>query len=331
MPKPPAISAAPGFSFPSAPVTMATIIFGFFAVLIARELPRRRRLWPYLAAAMLVTALGFARLYFGAHWLSDVIGGILLGSVWVALLGIAYRRRVVRGFWITPIGSLFYGAVFVALFWYGPHHAAKLLRSFNTPLHRESISEADWRNHGWLKLPARRNEAVDAAFTHARAWQLNVQYAGKLVALDRQLLAHGWSAQAPAGWIEFLQVLNANITPATLAVLPALLEGRSETMLLVHSGDSPETRFVLRLWPGPYRIEPGARPLWIGSAQTVRFVRQWNFASFWRTQVDDANARAALRDALSGSALDESVRSDSRTSVMRFTLPEPAAPLPPPR
>jgi hypothetical protein len=289
--------------------------------LIARELPRRRRLWPYLAAAMLVTALGFARLYFGAHWLSDVIGGVLLGAVWVALLGIAYRRRVVRGFWITPLGSLFYGAVMIALLWYGPHHATKLLSSFNTPLQRGSISEADWRNHVWLQLPARRNEAVDAAFTHARAWQLNVQYAGHLAALNQQLLAHGWSSQAPAGWIEFLQVLNANITPATLAVLPASLEGRAETMLMVHPGDSPDTRFVLRLWPAPYRIEPGARPLWIGSAQTLRFVRQWNFVSFWRTQVDNANARAALRDALSGSTLDESVRSDSRTSVMRFTLP----------
>jgi hypothetical protein len=160
---------------------------------------------------------------------------------------------------------------------------------------------------------------------------LNVQYAGKLAALDQQLRAHGWSSQAPAGWIEFLQVLNAKITPATLAVLPASLEGRAETKLLVHPGDSPDTRFVLRLWPAPYWVEPGARPLWIGSAQTVRFNRQWNFVSYWRAQVDDANARAALRDALSGSTLDESVRSDSRTSVMRFTLPEPAAPLPPQR
>ena len=201
MPKPPAISAAPGFSFPSAPVTMATIVLGFFAVLIARELPRKQRLWPYLVAALLVTALGFARLYLGAHWLSDVVGGILLGSVWVALLGIAYRRRVVRAFWITPIGSLFFGAIFAAFAWYGPHHAATLLRNFDPPLQRVSITESDWRMRGWLRLPAHRNEANDAAFERVRDWPLNVQYAGDLPSLEQQLLRNNWASQSTAGWV----------------------------------------------------------------------------------------------------------------------------------
>ena len=328
MPKPPAISAAPGFSFPSAPVTMATIVFGFFAVLIARELPRRQRLWPYLVAALLVTALGFARLYLGAHWLSDVVGGMLLGSVWVALLGIAYRRRVVRAFWITPIGSLFFGAIFVAFAWYGPHHAATLLRSFDPPLQRVSISEADWRTRGWLRLSARRNESNDAAFERARDWPLNVQYVGDLASLKQQLLRNNWSSQSTAGWIGMLQIFNAKITPATLPVLPSSLEGRADALLLRHPGATAETRIVLRLWPATYQVEPGARPLWIGTVQTLRFAKQWNFVSYWRAQADDTDARAVLRESLNGVVLDESVRGDSRTGVLRFSLPAPAAPLP---
>src|SRR3546814_2440435 len=70
MPNPP--TAPLGFSFPSIAVTMATITFGFFAVLIAREMPGRRRVWPYLVSGAVVAVLGFARLYLGAHWLSDV-------------------------------------------------------------------------------------------------------------------------------------------------------------------------------------------------------------------------------------------------------------------
>lgn len=326
MPKPPAISAAPGFSFPSASVTMATIVFGFFAVLIARELPRRQRLWPYLVAALPVTTLGFARLYLGAHWLSDVIGGILLGMVWVALLGIAYRRRVVRSFWITPIGWLFYGVVFVALGWYGPHHAASLLRSFDPPLQRVSITERDWRAHGWRLLPARRNEANDAAFAQARAWPLNVQYAGDLPSLQQLLLRNHWSSQATAGWVGMLQIFNANITPASLPVLPASLEGRADALLLRHPGASADTRIVVRLWPAAFRVDPGARPLWIGSVQTLHFTRQWNFVSYWRAQPDDAEARAVLRESLNGAVLDESARGDGQTSVLRFTLPSPASP-----
>src|SRR5690606_1734282 len=48
MPRPE--TALAGFGFPSVSVTMATIAFGFFAVLIARELPGRNRIWPWLVA-----------------------------------------------------------------------------------------------------------------------------------------------------------------------------------------------------------------------------------------------------------------------------------------
>ena len=53
MPRPP--TAPAGFGFPSVAVTMTTITFGFFAVLIARELPGRRRVWPYLLAGVVTT------------------------------------------------------------------------------------------------------------------------------------------------------------------------------------------------------------------------------------------------------------------------------------
>jgi len=246
---------------------------------------------------------------------------MMLGSVWVALLGIAYRRRVVRAFWIKPIALLFFGVAFIALAWHGPHHASALLRSFDPPLRRVSMTETDWRARSWLKLSARRNEASGADFAHARAWSLNVQYAGDLPSLKQQLLRNNWSAQSTAGWIGMLQILNAKITPASLPVLPSALEGRADALLLRHPGATTDTRIVLRLWPAAYRIEPGARPLWIGTVQTLRFTKQGNFVSYWRAQADDTDARAALRSALTSARLDESVRSDSRTTVMRITLP----------
>ena len=85
---------------------MTTIVFGFFAVLIARELPGRRRVWPYLLAGVVVALLGFARLYLDAHWLSDIIGGVLFGVVWLLVLGIAYRRHMVRSLWMRPLAAI---------------------------------------------------------------------------------------------------------------------------------------------------------------------------------------------------------------------------------
>src|SRR5690606_40667969 len=48
MPRPAAATAVAGFGFPSVTVTLATAVYGFFAVLIARVLPGRQRVWPYV-------------------------------------------------------------------------------------------------------------------------------------------------------------------------------------------------------------------------------------------------------------------------------------------
>mgnify|MGYP001793033365 CR=1 FL=1 len=79
----------------------------FFAVLIARELPGRRRVWPYLLAGVATALVAFARLYLGAHWLSDVRAGVLLGVGWLLVLGVAYRVHSPASLWMLPLAWTF--------------------------------------------------------------------------------------------------------------------------------------------------------------------------------------------------------------------------------
>src|SRR3546814_684426 len=156
MPNPP--TAPLGFGFPSIAVTMATITFGFFAVLIAREMPGRRRVWPYLVSGAVVAVLGFARLYLGAHWLSDVVGGMMFGIVWLLVLGLAYRRHVARSFWTRPPALVFYITFLAAALWHAPRALDTLLERFAPPEPAMAMSAEPWWRDGWTRLPAPSRE-----------------------------------------------------------------------------------------------------------------------------------------------------------------------------
>jgi membrane-associated phospholipid phosphatase len=66
------------YSFPSGHAT-ATAAITVSAVLAFMAPGHRRRIWS-LAAVGFSLVMGFSRVYLGAHWLSDVVAGVLLGA-----------------------------------------------------------------------------------------------------------------------------------------------------------------------------------------------------------------------------------------------------------
>ena len=293
VPRPPATVAVAGFDFPSAQVTMATIVYGFFAVLIARELPGRRRAWPYAVAALLVTSVAFARLYLGAHWLTDVLGGVFLGVVWIAVLGLAYRRRSPRSFWMRPLAILFYLGLASFGLWHGTRGADATLQRFAPPQLRSTITAAQWLSDDWAHLPARRND-----FLSTRAWSLNVQYAGDIARLRDRLLAAGWQPGPAPSVAILLASLDKTVTPQTLPVLPASHNGHGDALLLSRAGPTSDTRLVFHLWFAPIALEPDATPVWQGTVALLEFDQELSLFRVWHVQRDSRAALDALQQAL---------------------------------
>ncbi|MSQ07067.1 MAG: phosphatase PAP2 family protein [Dehalococcoidia bacterium] len=86
-----------GLSFPSLHALFATLLGGVVVILAQELLPQRwlRRTVQGLAVLMAV-GVGASRVYLGAHWPSDVLGGSLLGVL--AVLGLKWLRgRLHRG------------------------------------------------------------------------------------------------------------------------------------------------------------------------------------------------------------------------------------------
>lgn len=97
-PRPPASDALGTYSHWSFPSGHATQCMAFFAMLfVVAWLAGRPRL-PLrgIAVAAVVLAVGASRIYLGAHWFTDVLGGYALGAAWVSLLTAAGLKTILR-------------------------------------------------------------------------------------------------------------------------------------------------------------------------------------------------------------------------------------------
>jgi hypothetical protein len=220
------------------------------------------------------------------HWLSDVVGGALLGITWLLVLGLAYRRHVARSFWMRPLAWTFYGAFALAALWHARRAATPLLAHLesSSPAAQSIDAQAWWHDAAPIPSPEVRRA-------------LDVQVAGSLETFAQHLHEHGWRAQRQANWVDLLGLLDEERAAAEQPVLPGTLDARAESLLLRRPGPRPDTLQVLRLWRAPARLGDGT-PLWLGSTQTLAWAHPLHAFGLWRPVGDDGTAHDALREAM---------------------------------
>ncbi|WP_293311708.1 phosphatase PAP2 family protein [Pedobacter sp. UBA5917] len=85
-------------SYPSGHVLSYTLFFGFLIILMyhLKSIPKTtRNIITYLSAFLVVT-IAPSRIYLGAHWFTDTVGGFLLGLICLFPLCYFYFRKKVK-------------------------------------------------------------------------------------------------------------------------------------------------------------------------------------------------------------------------------------------
>jgi membrane-associated phospholipid phosphatase len=101
-PRPPIAVATEGFgglAFPSGHATQAVAVWGMAAALgVLSVRSHRDQVVVVVLAVAFAIVVGATRVYLGAHWTTDVVGGWLLGALWVmAVLWMVRPSQLLRG------------------------------------------------------------------------------------------------------------------------------------------------------------------------------------------------------------------------------------------
>jgi len=83
-----------GWSFPSSHATIAVAFYGFLAFILLQLKPRFKTSLVYTILFLVIVLIGFSRLYLGAHYLSDVLVGYLVGIFGLSLGVVWTGKRV---------------------------------------------------------------------------------------------------------------------------------------------------------------------------------------------------------------------------------------------
>ena len=282
-------------SFPSAHTSISLTLFGFFAVLIARDLPLTRRWIPYTLAAMLVIPIAFSRLYLGAHWPTDILGGATLGLVGVSLFGIAYSRHPAERLSPTGLAVVGVSALTLIASWHiGAHFNQDLQRYADHKVPITMPAEIWWAN-GWQQLPSYRIDLRDS-----RNFPLDVQYAGDLETLERVLERAGWRRPPRLSAATALLWLTPEPALDQLPVLPQVHDGAYESLRLLQQLEHADCFCVLRLWPARLVLSDPDETLWLGLVSRLRLVQPLGLMNVLLTDTDFDMPVSHLQKALEG-------------------------------
>jgi len=261
---------------PSAAVTLATVVLGYFAVMIARELKRRKRKWPYVLTGLLLSLLVLSRLYLGLDWLSGALMGVALGMTWTFVVGIAYRQRAVRSFNGMAASLIFFGMLAATFAWQVEQNLEADIAAFKLPLPEREITARGWWDEQWQSLPRERTHLTSVA-----ARKFNFQFAGKPESLATFLAVHDWQEAEPANWRWTILSMNPEPTEFTLPPLKRDYLGHADILLLHRLGGDPSKQETLRIWDSGVRLKPTGQAVYLGQIAAEVLIQRMKVFSYW--------------------------------------------------
>ncbi|VEG90172.1 VTT domain-containing protein [Legionella spiritensis] len=257
------LNIKPGNSYPAITLTYATSIFTAILFYFNSHPATRFKILINLFFLISLVLAGFAAVYLGEYWLSDVLGAYLAGLSICLIFWLFYRRdqaeKIVPTSLVIVFATTFFAAGLISNF-----------LNFNQVVHSHQpyfaqyvFTDQLWWNQKKPLLPIYRVNRFGRPIS-----LFNIQYAGSISRLESSLRAFGWYKQNQSFYESILGRLSGRPDYQGLPLMAQLYLNRKPVLVMTYELENGSTRLILRLWRSNYHLKHYRQPVWIGSVHS---------------------------------------------------------------
>ncbi len=259
------------FSFPSGHATMSmTFYLGLALLLIHGTKVNCKRLIFFLMA-VLIGAISASRLYLGAHWFTDVIGGWLLSASLLMLISLSYNRLPEKKLKASPVILIVLLTVLAGASYQIVKHDVQIKQDYaqiDWPV--TTITMDSWWQQDGDNLPTTRIGRIGL-----NAELFNLQWIGDINDIKAMLLTQDWSEPPAQDWVTVLHRITDVSSAEHFPLLSPLYLDKKPALVLIKHNNGEKKLMVLRLWTSNVSIDGTTQPLWVGSIGPAPRTYSW--------------------------------------------------------
>jgi membrane protein DedA with SNARE-associated domain/membrane-associated phospholipid phosphatase len=250
-----------GNSFPSGHTTITIGMYIFYFIVLERMAFAQYRRILYSICAAVISLLILTRLYLGAHWFTDVLGGLLAGWISAMVVTLSFRCQKPPQFSlkvfniILAIAFLFFLAIKIEM------NFKKDVATYVPAWPVEVISAEKWWQQDMTKAVIYRTDRLGRPRS-----LINVQWADNLPTIVTKMQQTGWMALPQSAWINAVNHIANKKSSNRLTLLPPLYQGKAPKAIFIHKlNNTDSTVVVLRLWQANVDFSDDDISLWYGT------------------------------------------------------------------
>lgn len=255
------------WSFPSGHATLSAAILGFFVVIMAQHFSRGIRAILYFITALIVSLILFSRVYLGAHWMTDVIGGLFLGLSILFLSTLLYRRKLST--LKNPQTCFGIGIFILLMLW-----AFAYFHSFHKEVERykqtwpmQSLNmQTWWDQYGDTTAPFYRPNRFGKPIQ-----TINLQWIGEITDIQQTLTQFQWQTLDTGALKLILLTLGLNDHNKKLPLIAPFYQSHPPVLTMYFPANNEIA--ILRLWDSYIQVSDNPYPLYVG---TINYYHPWH-------------------------------------------------------